>query len=239
MLPRRLRSIAALVAVTATKSTHQQRPQQAVRCLSTTATRSSSVDLVAAGVAVLQAADPMHKVELTRHLAQQLQVDRGGCNAGDSGVTSPQLATTTLLPSPDYRQWKAVAARIPQQPARPAEPRLVEPKAMKRPRGVPLAVYLLHSVAHIELNAIGTHSVTACSWCCSCVCILKHLVTTQADVFWDTLVRFYNGVAPESQVAIQLLQNWGVLMIPSHAHSVSAVLYAPPVLCRYLGSDTG
>lgn len=164
---RRLRSIAALVAVTARKSTHQQRPQQAWRCLSTTTTRSSSVDLVATGVAVLQAADPMHKVELTRHLAQQLQVDRGGCNAGDSGVTSPQLATTTLLPSPDYRQWKAVAACIPQQPARPAEPRLVEPKAMKRPRGVPLAVYLLHSVAHIELNAIGTHSVTACSWCCS------------------------------------------------------------------------
>lgn len=171
---RRLRSIAALVAVTATKSTHQQRPQQAWRCLSTTTTRSSSVDLVATGVAVLQAADPMHKVELTRHLAHQLQVDRGGCNAGDSRVTSPQLATTTLLPSPDYRQWKAVAARMPQQPARPAEPRLVEPKAMKRPRGVPLAVYLLHSVAHIELNAIGTHSVTACSCCCSCVCILTH-----------------------------------------------------------------
>jgi len=41
-------------------------------------------------------------------------------------------------------------------PARPDRPELVAARCMKRPIGPPLSVYLLHSLAHIELNAIGT-----------------------------------------------------------------------------------
>lgn len=54
----------------------------------------------------------------------------------------------------------------PTRPARPAKPKLVSPKDIPAPKdaGLPLNAYMLHNLAHVELNAI--------------------------DLAWDTVVRF-------------------------------------------------
>ncbi|XP_019459011.1 PREDICTED: uncharacterized protein LOC109358954 [Lupinus angustifolius] len=54
----------------------------------------------------------------------------------------------------------------PLRPARPDKPRLVSPKEIPAPKnsGLPLNAYMLHNLAHVELNAI--------------------------DLAWDTVVRF-------------------------------------------------
>ncbi|GLT94021.1 hypothetical protein SLE2022_117840 [Rubroshorea leprosula] len=54
----------------------------------------------------------------------------------------------------------------PSRPARPPKPQLVTPKEIPAPKnsGLPLNAYLLHNLAHVELNAI--------------------------DLAWDTVVRF-------------------------------------------------
>ncbi|KAL6975913.1 hypothetical protein U1Q18_024708 [Sarracenia purpurea var. burkii] len=54
----------------------------------------------------------------------------------------------------------------PRRPARPPKPPLVSPKEIPAPKnsGLPLNAYLLHNLAHVELNAI--------------------------DLAWDTVVRF-------------------------------------------------
>ncbi|KAL5729944.1 hypothetical protein ACHQM5_002831 [Ranunculus cassubicifolius] len=54
----------------------------------------------------------------------------------------------------------------PNQPSRPAKPQLVSPKEIPAPKnsGLPLNAYMLHNLAHVELNAI--------------------------DLAWDTVVRF-------------------------------------------------
>ncbi|XP_057455579.1 uncharacterized protein LOC130746850 [Lotus japonicus] len=60
----------------------------------------------------------------------------------------------------------------PSRPARPEKPQLVSPKEIPAPKnsGLPLNAYLLHNLAHVELNAI--------------------------DLAWDTVVRF----SPYSEV---------------------------------------
>ncbi|XP_050205710.1 uncharacterized protein LOC126655530 [Mercurialis annua] len=54
----------------------------------------------------------------------------------------------------------------PSRPARPPKPQLVSPKEIPNPKdsGLPLNAYMLHNLAHVELNAI--------------------------DLAWDTIVRF-------------------------------------------------
>ncbi|WVZ01130.1 hypothetical protein V8G54_027199 [Vigna mungo] len=60
----------------------------------------------------------------------------------------------------------------PSRPARPPNPQLVSPKEIPAPKdsGLPLNAYMLHNLAHVELNAI--------------------------DLAWDTVVRF----SPYSQI---------------------------------------
>lgn len=60
-----------------------------------------------------------------------------------------------------HEVWSAQPKSIglgspPQRPARPARPLLVSPKQIPQPKqsGLPLNVYMLHNLAHIELNAI-------------------------------------------------------------------------------------
>ncbi|KAK9150451.1 hypothetical protein Syun_008760 [Stephania yunnanensis] len=57
-------------------------------------------------------------------------------------------------------------AKPPDRPARPPKPYLVSPKEIPAPKqsGLPLNAYMLHNLAHVELNAI--------------------------DLAWDTVVRF-------------------------------------------------
>jgi uncharacterized ferritin-like protein (DUF455 family) len=50
----------------------------------------------------------------------------------------------------------------PQTPCRPSVPELVEPAAMPphKQLGVPIPLYLLHGLAHIELNAVDMYADT-------------------------------------------------------------------------------
>eukprot|EP01138_Halocafeteria_seosinensis_P003923 gb/GECG01004011.1/.p1 GENE.gb/GECG01004011.1/~~gb/GECG01004011.1/.p1 ORF type:complete len:400 (+),score=32.03 gb/GECG01004011.1/:1-1200(+) len=86
----------------------------------------------------------------------------------------------------DENRWEDIISRyddtrrnhIPKFPGRPTKPNLVKANEFKRPR-VPLAVYILHSLAHIELNAI--------------------------DLYWDTIVRFYGLKELPTQMFVDLL----------------------------------
>ncbi|KNA21521.1 hypothetical protein SOVF_041890 [Spinacia oleracea] len=70
-----------------------------------------------------------------------------------------------------YSKWRSEKLPIgvfepPTRPARPCKPQLVPPKDIPTPKdsGLPLNAYMLHNLAHVELNAI--------------------------DLAWDTVVRF-------------------------------------------------
>ncbi|XP_023752273.1 uncharacterized protein LOC111900619 [Lactuca sativa] len=70
-----------------------------------------------------------------------------------------------------YSKWRRDrlpigASQPPDRPARPSKPQLVSPKEIPAPKnsGLPLNAYMLHNLAHVELNAI--------------------------DLAWDTVVRF-------------------------------------------------
>ncbi|KAI8558501.1 hypothetical protein RHMOL_Rhmol04G0099200 [Rhododendron molle] len=90
------------------------------------------------GVVVLNTADPLTKSKLS-HLAYSLWRQENL----PIGVCEP-----------------------PRRPARPPKPQLVSPKEIPAPKnsGLPLNAYMLHNLAHVELNAI--------------------------DLAWDTVVRF-------------------------------------------------
>ncbi|KAL2247179.1 uncharacterized protein LOC105176818 [Sesamum indicum] len=99
---------------------------------------SSCSSLAEMGAIVLSTADPLTKAELS-HLA--------------------------------YTKWRQNSLPVgvseaPPSPARPPKPQLVSPKEIPPPKssGLPLNAYLLHNLAHVELNAI--------------------------DLAWDTVVRF-------------------------------------------------
>lgn len=102
--------------------------------------------LVAYAVKVLTAPDPLEKVRLTNEAADFWR-------NGVSRTVGRPLG----------------ASDLPAQPARPAVPIIVGPREMPTARdvastGVSHPVYLLHSLAHVELNAI--------------------------DLAWDTAIRF-------------------------------------------------
>ncbi|XP_023530441.1 uncharacterized protein LOC111793010 [Cucurbita pepo subsp. pepo] len=70
-----------------------------------------------------------------------------------------------------YSRWSLEDLPIgvfeaPRRPARPPQPKLVSPREIPAPKssGLPLNAYMLHNLAHVELNAI--------------------------DLAWDTVVRF-------------------------------------------------
>ncbi|XXG90155.1 hypothetical protein AAC387_Pa12g1984 [Persea americana] len=90
------------------------------------------------GSLVLSTSDPLTKSKLS-HLAYC----RWRCHNLPIGVSQP-----------------------PDRPARPSKPNLVSPKEVPAPKnsGLPLNAYMLHNLAHVELNAI--------------------------DLAWDTVVRF-------------------------------------------------
>ncbi|KAI3465816.1 hypothetical protein Pfo_022479 [Paulownia fortunei] len=99
---------------------------------------SSCSSLAEMGGVVLSTADPLTKAKLS-HLA--------------------------------YTKWRQEGLPVgvsdaPSRPARPPKPQLVSPKEIPPPKssGLPLNAYMLHNLAHVELNAI--------------------------DLAWDTVVRF-------------------------------------------------
>ncbi|GFY99011.1 diiron containing four-helix bundle family ferritin protein, putative [Actinidia rufa] len=97
-----------------------------------------------------------------------------GCSLAEMGAvvlnTSDPL-TKSKLSHMAYSRWRQQNLPIgvsqpPPRPARPLKPPLVSPKEIPAPKnsGLPLNVYMLHNLAHVELNAI--------------------------DLAWDTIVRF-------------------------------------------------
>uniref|UniRef100_A0A7N2MBY1 Ferritin-like superfamily n=1 Tax=Quercus lobata TaxID=97700 RepID=A0A7N2MBY1_QUELO len=114
-----------------------QSPSSAVdNCDSSIGSASSLAEL---GALVLSTSDPLTKSKLS-HLA--------------------------------YSRWRrenlplGLVSDPPSRPARPLKPELVSPKEIPTPKnsGLPLNAYMLHNLAHVELNAI--------------------------DLAWDTVVRF-------------------------------------------------
>ncbi|CAJ1956679.1 unnamed protein product [Sphenostylis stenocarpa] len=84
--------------------------------------------------------------------------------------TSDPLAKSHLSHTA-YSMWRCHnlplgISKPPSRPARPPNPLLVSPKEIPAPKdsGLPLNAYMLHNLAHVELNAI--------------------------DLAWDTVVRF-------------------------------------------------
>jgi len=104
------------------------------------------IDGVQSGIDILLQFDPNKKIQSTRIVYNKIL-------EGKKLVINPQES-------------------IPDKPERPAKPVLVEPKKMPghKELNVLKNVYLLHSIAHIELNAI--------------------------DLCWDTIVRFARSDIP-------------------------------------------
>lgn len=106
---------------------------------------------------------------------QQLDLANGSCSSlAELGAlvlsTSDPLAKSQLSHFA-YSRFRSENLPIgisdpPARPARPAKPELVSPKDIPAPKdsGLPLNAYMLHNLAHVELNAI--------------------------DLAWDTVVRF-------------------------------------------------
>lgn len=94
------------------------------------AATANTSGLLAIAAQVLNTASPVEKVRLTRHAAATW-----GSNA--------RLGTASIVEVPDF-------------PARPEEPRIIPVYQMPKPKdlGVASNVWMLHSLAHVELNAI-------------------------------------------------------------------------------------
>lgn len=106
--------------------------------------------LVGYATRVLTSPDPREKVRLTNEAAAVWQDKASRMLGGPLG-----------------------AAALPEQPSRPALPHIVGPGDMPSPRdvaadGISHPIYVLHSLAHVELNAI--------------------------DLAWDTAIRFGEGM---------------------------------------------
>ncbi|KAJ0963072.1 hypothetical protein J5N97_028194 [Dioscorea zingiberensis] len=86
-------------------------------------------------------------------------------------LSTPDPLTKSRLSHLAFSRWRRHGlpigfSRPPDRPARPCKPVLVSPKEIPSHKelGLPLNVYMLHNLAHVELNAI--------------------------DLAWDTVVRF-------------------------------------------------
>ncbi len=119
--------------------------------------------LAECGKKVLETADPLQKALLTHEAYKRF----GGGGAARRKEEEEEEEEGLLL-----KQLGSAVA--PLEPARPKKPELVPPKLCPSPKksGVPLSVYMIHNLAHIELNAI--------------------------DLAWDTVVSFSERKLPAS-----------------------------------------
>ncbi|KAF8409011.1 hypothetical protein HHK36_005082 [Tetracentron sinense] len=90
---------------------------------------------------------------------------------GNLVLSTSDPLTKSRLSHLAYSRWRRLnlplgVSKPPEPPARPPKPLLVSPKEIPAPKnsGLPLNAYMLHNLAHVELNAI--------------------------DLAWDTVVRF-------------------------------------------------
>lgn len=102
-------------------------------------------------------------------------VDLGSCSSlaemGALVLSTADPLKKSKLSHLAYTRWREEGLPVgvsepPIKPARPLKPQLVSPKDIPSPKdsGMPLSAYMLHNLAHVELNAI--------------------------DLAWDSVVRF-------------------------------------------------
>ncbi|KAK1388832.1 Ferritin-like superfamily [Heracleum sosnowskyi] len=113
---------------------------------------------------------PQPLLELTSNLSE-LDGLSSLAEMGALVLSTPDPLQKSKLSHFAYSKWKQNGLPVgvcqpPVGPSRPAKPRLVSPKEIPSPKnsGLPLNAYMLHNLAHVELNAI--------------------------DLAWDTVVRF-------------------------------------------------
>ncbi|GER56507.1 2-nonaprenyl-3-methyl-6-methoxy-1,4-benzoquinol hydroxylase [Striga asiatica] len=106
---------------------------------------------------------------------QVIPADIGSCSSlaemGSVVISTADPLAKAKLSHLAYSKWRQEGLPVgvsdaPSSPARPPKPQLVSPKEIPSPKnsGLPLNAYMLHNLAHVELNAI--------------------------DLAWDTVVRF-------------------------------------------------
>ncbi|CAA0813289.1 Protein of unknown function DUF455 [Striga hermonthica] len=106
---------------------------------------------------------------------QVIPADIGSCSSlaemGSVVLSTADPLAKAKLSHLAYSKWRREGLPVgvsdaPSSPARPCKPQLVSPKEIPSPKnsGLPLNAYMLHNLAHVELNAI--------------------------DLAWDTVVRF-------------------------------------------------
>lgn len=114
----------------------------------TFSTSSSEEEFLDGITAILSARCVETKICQTKLMFQHLQ-----STGGDKRMFSAQF-------------FSALADACPVAPALPQVPMLVAPRLMqKRPEGVPSNIFLLHAIAHIELNAVHLYIDTAARFC--------------------------------------------------------------------------
>lgn len=115
-------------------------------------------DLTDAAVLSLRAADPLEKTAIT--------------HAAWLSLTSGKRAAVGQATGEHRARSKLDETVLDSLPGRPALPKLVNPREIPpaKQSDLPLAAYMLHNLAHVELNAI--------------------------DLAWDTVVRFSHHGLP-------------------------------------------
>lgn len=110
--------------------------------------------------------DLKHEIHSLSHVSSCL------AEIGCMVLSTPDPLMKSKLSHLAYSKWRTqnlpigVVSQPPHTPARPPKPQLVSPKEIPSPKNsrLPLNAYMLHNLAHVELNAI--------------------------DLAWDTVVRF-------------------------------------------------
>ena len=158
-------------------------------------TAPSSVNLQEIAIQVLKTQDPLEKADITRETWHRLETTPAVKLTGETqrlvsdadrpvGEEEKSILKriqqnsfdeekTNGLDSLVHNDWNQVIDRqhlasvadIPEFPGRPEKPVLVKGRDYKRPK-VPIPVYILHAVAHIEVNAIGTEKAWVETYLC-------------------------------------------------------------------------
>lgn len=107
----------------------------------------------------------------TTNLKTELDAFSSLAEMGALVLSTPEPLHKSKLSHLAFSKWKQNGLPVgvcqpPAGPSRPPKPQLVSPKEIPSPKnsGLPLNAYMLHNLAHVELNAI--------------------------DLAWDTVVRF-------------------------------------------------
>jgi uncharacterized ferritin-like protein (DUF455 family) len=216
-----VKSAAAMSTVSGTTSTSQSQ--------SVSVPKYDSI--VSYGVAVLNEVNLANKMQLTKEAAQAWK-----CTTKPLPLRPPGTTTTEEL---------STQIELPIYPARPVPPELVDSMPGHKKLGVPLAIYIMHSLAHIELTAVEMYFDS----------IVRFAMSPQYEwiprEFYDDFIsviddeRRHFGMA--SQRLVELESSYGAL--PVHKalwqngvetrHDLAARLAVVPLVAEARGIDAG